>query len=248
LICKTIKIKAMKSISKNLFLILLAVTIPFMMASGQDKRSEKKVKIIVSDKDGTKTIIDTTFTGDSTPDSIALKNGKVIFFETPGTVTTSIKSGEGKENIYVTTTIDEEKDGEKSKEENVIIMSGDKGEWTVTPSSGTSKHVYAFASDDDKGGKTEKHVIVKSTGNKDAVWEDKDGKTFHVTVTSNNDTDTDMTKYVIAKDGVVVTVESNDEARAKEIIKVIESKLDVKTEGAEKKEVVNGETKKTVKK
>ncbi len=37
-------------------------------------------------------------------------------------------------------------------------------------------------------------------------------------------------------------------AKANEIIKLIESKLDVKTEGVDKKEVVNIETKKTVKK
>lgn len=218
----------MKKFSKSLLLLLFAITVPFMMASGQDKKSEKKVKIIVADKDGTKTIIDTTFTGDSTPDSIALKNGKVIYFETPGSVTTNLINEEGKGKIYVTAIIDEEKDGEKSKEENVIIIRGDKGEWTVTPSTGTSEHVYAYVSDDPKGEKTEKHVVITSKAGKDAIWEEKDGETFHVTVDSNVDTNTDMTKYVIAKDGLVVTVESNDEAKAKEIIKMIEDKLDVR--------------------
>jgi hypothetical protein len=33
---------------------------------------------------------------------------------------------------------------------------------------------------------------------------------------------------VIAKDGVVITVESKDEAKAKEIIEELEKKLDVK--------------------
>ncbi len=216
----------MKRISKSLLLLLLTVSVPFMMASGQDKKSEKKVKIIIADKDGAKTIIDTTFTGDSTPDSIALKNGKVIYFDTPGTVTTSIKTEEGKGNIYVTSIVDD--DGTETVDKEVIIMSGDDGEWTITRPAGNKQHVYVQTGTDGKNEKTEKHVIVKSTGSNDAVWEDKDGKTFHVTVTSNDDTDTDMTKYVIAKDGVVVTVESNDEAKAKEIIKMIEDKLDVK--------------------
>ncbi len=236
----------MKRISRILLLIVLAVPMPFIMASGQEKNSGKKVKIIVADKDGTKTIIDTTFTGESTPDSIALENGKVFYFESPGSITTTVKTKEGKGNIYVTTIADDE--GEETVEKEIIIMSGGDGEWTVTQPEGSKQHVYVQSSNDGKGEKTQKHVIVSSSGSNGAVWEDKDGKTFHVTVESDVDTDTEMTKYVIAKDGMVVTVESDDEAKAKEIIKVIESKLDVKTEGAEKKEVVTVETKKTVKK
>ncbi|MCX6332837.1 MAG: hypothetical protein NT092_00855 [Bacteroidia bacterium] len=165
----------MKRISKILFLFILTIIVPFSMASGQEKKTEKKVKVVIVDKDGTKTVVDTTFTGDSAPGSITLKNGKIIYFDSPGTVTTEISSEEGKGKIFVTTTIDD--DGTKSKEEKVIVVTGEGGERTVTSSTGTRD---------------------------------------------------EMTKYVIAKDGVVVTVESNDEAKAKEIIKVIENKLDVK--------------------
>ena len=218
----------MKRISKSLLLILLVAAVPFMIASGQEKKVEKKVKIVTVDKDGTETIIDTTFTGESTPGSITLKNGKVIYFDTPGSATAKVITEDGKGKVFVTTTIDEENDGEKSQEDKIIIISGDEGEWTVAPSTGTSKHVYAYLSDDDSGDKTQKHVVIKSTGSKNAVWEDKDGKTFHVTVSSNPEDDNEMTKYVIAKDGMVVTVESDDEDKAKEIIKMIEDKLDVK--------------------
>ena len=48
------------------------------------------------------------------------------------------------------------------------------------------------------------------------------------------DYDTDVTKYIIAKDGVVVTVESDDEEKAKEIIEEIENKLGVKKEKEKK--------------
>jgi len=37
-----------------------------------------------------------------------------------------------------------------------------------------------------------------------------------------------MTKYIFAKDGVVITEESKDEAKAKEILEILENKLDVK--------------------
>jgi hypothetical protein len=58
----------------------------------------------------------------------------------------------------------------------------------------------------------------------------------------------EKTKYVIAKDGMVVTVEGNDETKAKELVKEIEAKLGVKSEGTEKKESVKVESKKTIKK
>jgi len=228
LISKTIKINAMKSIPKILLLFFMTFILPFSIASGQDKKTEKKVKVIISDNDGTKTVIDTTFSGETMPGSITLKDGKIIYFDSPGSVTAHISSDEAKKNIYITTTVDD--DGEKSNGERVIIMSGDNLEWTSKPSTGTRQHIYITTDGKgEKGEKTEKHVIVASAGG-NAVWEDKEGKTFHVTVDSDKDSDIDneMTKYVIARDGIVVTVESNDEARAKEVIKAIESKLDIK--------------------
>jgi hypothetical protein len=225
----------MKRISKSLLLVLLAVSVPLMMASGQEKKSEKKVKIVTIDKDGSETIIDTTFTGESTPDSIAFKNGKVIYFDTPGSVTARIKTEEGKGNIYVTSIADDD-DGTETVDKEVIVMSGDNGEWTITRPAGNKQHVYIQSGTDGKNEKTEKHVIVKSTGSNDAVWEDNDGKTFHVTVSSDTESDNGMTKYIIAKDGVVVTVESDDEDKAREIIKEIENKMDVKSDAVGKKE------------
>jgi hypothetical protein len=255
----------MKRISRNLLLVLMTGLLPLSMAFGQEKKNEQKVKIVIDDQAGTKTVIDTTFTAGSMPDSITLDNGKVIYFEKPETGTTHIRVDDGKGNIYVTCTADN--DGVKISGGKIIIMSGDEGEWTVTPSTGTTHHVYVQANADSKDGKTEKHVIVTSAGDKDAVWkeadgnkviiikdgkalkEGEDGETFNIKVESNDvDTDADITKYVIAKDGVVVTVESNDEAKAKEIIKEIESKLDVKADAEGDKVVVKTETKKVVKK
>ena len=37
----------------------------------------------------------------------------------------------------------------------------------------------------------------------------------------------EKTKYVIAKDGMVISIEGNDEAKVKEIVKDVESKLGV---------------------
>jgi ABC-type Na+ efflux pump permease subunit len=77
----------------------------------------------------------------------------------------------------------------------------------------------------------------------------KHGKTFDVYVSENeNESTTEKARYVIAKDGMVVTIEGNDEAKAKELVKEIENKLGVNNEETEKKETVKVISKKSVKK
>jgi len=64
----------------------------------------------------------------------------------------------------------------------------------------------------------------------------------------DNDSLADKTRIVIAKDGMVVTIEGNDEAKAQELAKEVENKLGINSEGSEKKETVKVESKKTIKK
>ena len=216
----------MKRIIKTLLLILMVGSVPISMAFGQEKKTEQKVKIIVADKSGTKTVIDTTFTAGSKPDSIILKNGEVIYLAHPEKGLTISKSAKGPEKVTVTVTDDNE--GDKKNEERVIIMSGDDTKWTAAST-----------------GEGEKIIIVKDG----KVLKSDEGETFDIRVDKDNlEFSDDVTKYVIAKDGMVISVEGKDEAKVKELIKVIEGKLDVKAEGGEKKEVVKTETKKTEKK
>ena len=242
------------------FLILFTVSIPIMPAFCQEKKNEQKIKIVIEDESGAKTVIDTTFTGDSAPKTITLKNGKVIVIGKPGTDMLLEKLPAGKEKVFVTVTSDDE--GEKRKEEKIIIMSSDSVQWTAVPA-GEKGNVYVYSNAKSSGGKPGSRIIISSAGDKNIDLEGenvvivkdeklikKDGeKSFSVYVKTNeNDTDADVTKYVIAKDGIVVTVESDDEARAKELIKEIESRLDVKSEKDGNKEVVKTETRKTEKK
>ena len=82
------------------------------------------------------------------------------------------------------------------------------------------------------------------------IWIESEGQdqmkkeSKHVTVTVSSDTDSqtstvEKTRYVVAKDGMVVTVEGEDEAKARELMKVIEEHMGVNEK--EKK----SETKKT---
>ncbi|MCJ7446095.1 MAG: hypothetical protein MUO72_00195 [Bacteroidales bacterium] len=253
----------MKIVYKMMFLFLLTGSIPLSSAFGQEKKNEQKIKVIIADESGTKTVIDTTLTGNSMPETITLKNGKVIFIGKPGTSMSHKESTGGKENVIVTVTSDE--DGEKRKEERIIIMSSDSVEWTLS-SIDKGRDFYVYSHSESKDGKPLKHITTASAGAGYGTWADsagkkviiikdikekvgKNGKTFDIIVEPDDmDTDTDVTKYVVAKDGIVVTVECNDEARAKELIKEIESKLDVKSEQEGNKEVVKTETKKIIKK
>lgn len=161
--------------------------LPMSMVKAQEKKSEQKIKIIVSDGSGTKVVIDTLIKDGHSNDSIRVKGGKVIFIGDSGDLT-GMKHTDGSEKVYV------------------YVSSGDKNE------------------------------------KKDI------DKTFDVSVT-NDDTDSSVekTRYVITKDGMVVTVEGTDEAKVKDLIKEIENKMGVKSEDSGKKVTINVETKKSEK-
>jgi len=247
----------MKRVTKMLLLILLAGSIPILSAFGQEKKNEQKIKIVIADKSGTKTVIDTTFTGDSVPETITLKNGKVIVIGKPDTDIFLKELPAGKEEVFVTVTSDDE--GEKRKEEKIIIMSSDSVQWTGA----STGDVYIYSPAKSSAGEPVRKVIIASSGDnkidfggekaiiiKDGkIIKKEGGKSFSVYMESDeNDADTDVTRYVIAKDGLVVTVEGKDEAKTQELIKMIENKLEVKGEQEGNKEAVKTETKKTVKK
>ena len=118
---------------------------------------------------------------------------------------------------------------------------------------GGSDHVFVTVSDDGKESKEMVKTITIVSSDSSALKETLKGDNVYI---YNNSNETDAktrysagkTSYVIAKDGMVVTVESNDEAKAKELISEIEKILDIKSEGSDKKETVKVETKKTLKK
>jgi len=74
-------------------------------------------------------------------------------------------------------------------------------------------------------------------------------KTFDVYVSdSDSESTVEKTRYVFAKDGMVVTVEGKDEAKTKELAMEIENKLGIKSEGTENNETIKSDSKKTIKK
>ncbi len=181
----------------------LAGLLPFSFTNGQEKKNEDKIKIIIADKDGTKTIIDTTFTGDNKPDSIMLKNGSIVYI------------------------------GNR--------MPGDKHEWSaVSGSDGDNYYVYS-GSDEENTGQGKKYKVItriEKDGNKpvsryiyvnsDRAGMDIDNEKFDISVDENeSDNDADIVRHVIAKDGLVVTIEGADESKVQALAKEIEKTLGV---------------------
>ncbi|MCX6260023.1 MAG: hypothetical protein NTY95_04185 [Bacteroidia bacterium] len=153
---------------KTIISILFISFLPLSLALGQEKKTEQKVKVVIADKSGTKVVIDTTFTGTGTVDSVILKGGNVIYI--------------GKR--------DSESEGKAEKQVKVIRHNGDEK--------------------------------------------------FDIKVSDDEfDNDLDRTKYVIAKNGITVSIEGNDEVKVKELANEIEKKLDInkKESGPTVKEV-----------
>ena len=248
----------MKRIHKVILLTLMIGLIPVSTILGQDKKNEQKIKVVIEDESGTKSVIDTTFAGDSMPGTITLKDGKVIVLGKSGSGWILKEFPEGKGKVFVSVTADD--NGKESKEEKIIIMSSDSAEWKEGPA-GEKGVSYAYSIKKNSGGKAGTKVIIASSGDKNIdlegdniiVSEGKiitkgDGKSYNVYVnTDESDSETDVTRYVVAKDGLVVTVEGKDEAKVKELIKDIQDKLGVKNGDEGAKETVKPDARKPVK-
>lgn len=214
---------------KITFVLLFVLLVPFLMASGQDKKSEQKVKVIVDDGSGTKVIIDTVYKDTQAPDSIKLNNGTVIYMRHHGE---GIESGHnrGKEHYDVTYS----SNGKDGGKEEITIISTD------------SVH-------SDKGGDKIRYYSCSSTSSGSSSNAGLGGERYRVIRRDSredfdNDSTVEKSRYIIAKDGMVVTIEGNDEAKAKELAKEIESKLGVSIDQSDKKETVKVESKKIIKK
>jgi hypothetical protein len=222
----------MKRIVKIALALIPGVLLPAVILTAQEKEKEKHVKIIISDNSGTKVEIDTLMKGDKLTDSVKLKNGEVIYLTRHGKSSMITHMEGDKENIFVTYSSDD--NGDKRTKKKIIVVSDDSakviddGDVIIVREGKHSKDLkganvvtWSSTEGDSKG---TRYIYIneeKKTGKKGE-------KTVEVKVTTDeNNTEVEKTKYIIAKDGMVVTVEGNDEAKAKEIIKEVESKLGV---------------------
>lgn len=180
----------MKKPDKIICSLFFLFFLPLSIAFGQDKKNEQKIRIVVDDGSGTKTVIDTVFIDHSGPDSLILSDGSVVYLRhsrnEPG-----LEHHRDKDNVFITYS----GNGDKGKDyKEITVISTD----STADNAGERRNVHFFR-------KTE------------AFSSDDDSSSV-----------SDKTRFVIAKDGMVVTVEGNDEAKTMELAKEIESKLGIK--------------------
>jgi hypothetical protein len=247
----------MKKIFTIFFTAFIICLIPFSIAEGQEKRNEQKIKIMIDDGTGEKIVVDTLIKDGMMKDSIVLKDGKVILIRDTYDETIN-GTKEGPHNVMVTVTSDG--NGTKEVVKEITVVSPDSVNHSK---SHEYSKIYVYSDSKQhkrKSGEKYKVVTSKSSAGRNKgesiiyINEENDPekeieKTADVYVSSDDkEADVEMTRYVIAKDGMVVTVEGKDEAKAKELVTEIRNKMGIKNDRTDKKETVKAETGKSPKK
>ncbi|MBK7628446.1 MAG: hypothetical protein IPJ16_14815 [Bacteroidales bacterium] len=219
----------MKRFLTILTLSFIVCLIPFSGITAQEKKSEQKIKVIVDDGSGTKVVIDTLIKDGLTKDTVIVKGGKMVFIGHSG-VEKINRHTDGSGNVYVYVSSDGDEPAKDSR--SVTVVSSDDATWTVKDSEG-------------KNEKTERTIYISDGKSNDKKIE----KTYSVTVSKDdNESPEYETRSIIAKDGIVVTVEGNDETKVKELVKEIQQKMGVQPPEADTDGAGKVSTKKAVKK
>lgn len=203
---------------KILLPVLLAGILPFSFLNGQEKKTEKKIKVVVADRNGPEVVIDTTFSGSGDVDSLMLKDGSIIYLGKNTRDVTSASSSHRKE-VFVTAVTDK-KDNGKCK--TITVICSDSPEVIETRGDeGTRKVIIRNSGKDSRKEagsdiyENEYEDVLRSLEESEEQFIDNDFI----------DKNTNRTKYVIAKKGIVVTIEGDNEALAEDLRKEIERKL-----------------------
>jgi len=179
----------------------LLLLMPCAIVAGQEKKSEQKIKIVIADNGGKEVVLDTLITGSAISDSIVLKNGRTIY----------LAEGEGNSAP-----------GQHVEKKYIITSSGSDGNGSGKE---VRKEITVVSSDSEITGDNGQMTWTQAGSGSGGA-----GKTYAYTVTSDDKpANSESTKYVINRDGVVITVEGSDYARVKELIREIEKTLDAES-------------------
>jgi|GEM_PF-1816906 hypothetical protein len=231
--------------------VVLLILIPAVFMTGQEKKNQQKIKVVVTDKDGEKVVIDTTLNNIIHSDTVKLKDGMVLYLGDKKGVTTSVTGvkGDGK---MVMVSVNEDDKGDIHVEKNIMIDTDD----SITVIKKDGENIIVM-----KGGK----YITKGDGDNVLAWvsEDKDSagryiyinkdlanlkegeRKFNIEINSDESGDrTDKINYVIAKDGITISIEGSNEEKVKELADIIESAMDRKNEDSSKQATTKEKIKK----
>lgn len=205
--------------------LLTALIISLLSASfinGQEKKVEKRIKVVVAEKSKPTVVFDTVFRRNIDIDSIKLKDGSIIYVgeeneglpDEPGSV---------RKKVYIASAID---NNGREKRKTITIFSTDSLELRQISDGKDCEKVIVRKSGKNKDEKSRNYLYIyddeDSTDN--SVKEKDVYGDFDI-----HDRNTDRIKYIIAKNGIVVTLEGDDEARLNELRNDIEKRLDNNT-------------------
>jgi len=165
-------------------------------------KNEQRIKIVIAGDDGSRVILDTLITGNPVNDSIVLKDGHTIYLAKEGS--DGAPGTKGSTKYIITSTSPAGNDDRRQVNKEITIISSDSD---IADEGGIDKS---------------KQINCESLVNE---------KKYSYTIESDTrDADSERAKYVIDRDGVVITVEGSDYTKVKEIIKDIEKTLDTRSE------------------
>jgi hypothetical protein len=235
-----------RKITPAMFSLMLLI-LPFTLVSAQEKKNEQKIKVVIDDGSGKKVLIDTVFNNRISADSIVTKDGTVIFMKHPGD-REFVMHHQGKDG-----------DG---KFEKFTVISSDSAAFK-TEADGRNVYFYSNSGQGEGNGKTENRryrVITSQSDNdgkdgetiyiKKGKASDMDGnRTFDVLVTDDyKDSKVEKSRIIIARDGMVVTIEGNDEKKTQELADRIKDQMGVDKKDASTKGSAGSESNNSTKK
>lgn len=238
---------------KVLIPVVLILLISFPSVIAQEKKVEKKIKIVIDDNSGKRVLIDTLFNDDGSADSLKLKNGEVVYLR---------RNSHDDKDFAVSYGSSGTTGKPEGKEESisVTVISPDSMT-TGSVVSARENSVYSISSDgDEKGDK--RYVIISGLENGDKhsgrkyVYVSKDRKGGHpgeekfdvITDGEVTGDQTDNTRYVVSKNGITVTIEGKDDAKVYDILKEVEKKLGISNDEKGGNQVVKETNTKSIKK
>jgi len=205
--------EAMKKNEKIILTVLLILFIAAGTAISQEKKDTKKLKVIVENKEGAKVIIDTSFAGITKGDTLFSSGSRFIFVTSKdGEATWTVKDGTDL-SVLSDDSMELIKEGKDGKV--IVIQRGEK------TGAGEGDDLMAWAITE-KG--SDGNVIFITENGPEHITES--GKSYSIVVKKDEKSiSSDKTNYVIASDGVVITIEGDNDAKVREIGKLIESQI-----------------------
>lgn len=195
--------------------VIILIFLPLSIITAQEKKIEKKIKVIISDDSDVRVITDTTISDDCYV-RYSVKPGKdrVVFIGKGKNDEDKriVQIPEGREIIIKSTTGN---DGGRKCEKEITVISSDSINWIEEAVDSIDGSGVYYFSRQGNGKQGQRFVIISDDEMEDLSESEYDTES----------SDTDKTRYVIAKDGIVVSIEGEDESKVQEIASGIEKSL-----------------------